>query len=322
MTTVDDPVEVGPVRVVARLAMDGGWIVASLVSVVLLATGCVAGSPASPTPTTTPVATLTPAATPIPTETPTALEPITVDSIAVVVTNELLVRSKPGIDAGSKKLSPLLNAGQDVYVLAGPVAASGYQWYEVDPTMGAGTHFTPRSDPPSGWVAAASKEGVPWLLPRRGVCTDRDLPEEFSDLADLHPTVGLACFGDRPMSFEATLGTYETCGQRTWTIEPQWLGDACLGNDDMWLGDPDAESYADVGDQVDAAFAPGVDTSRLHPGGEPRDWIRVRLTGQFDHPVARTCHGVSDGETVPLDPDAIILACRAQFAITSIEVAE
>ena len=302
--------------------MHGGWIVASLVGVVLAASGCVAGSPttATPTPTAIPVATPSPAATPVPTETPAALDPLKVDSIAVVVTNDLVVRSKPGTDAGSEKRSPLLNAGQDVYVLAGPVAASGYQWYEVDPTMGAGTYFAPGDNPPSGWVAAASREGVPWLLPKRGVCADRDLPEEFWELADLHPTVGLACFGDRPMTFEATLGTYETCGLQIWTIDPQWLGDPCFGNRYMWLGDPDAENYADLGDPVGAAFAPGVDTSRLHPGPEPAGWIRVKVTGQFDHPAARTCHGVSGEEEVPLDPDAIILACRAQFAITSIEV--
>ena len=60
-------------------------------------------------------------------------------------------------DAGSEQRSPLLNAGQDVYVLAGPVAASGYQWYEVDPTMGTGTYFTPGFDAPPGWVAASRK---------------------------------------------------------------------------------------------------------------------------------------------------------------------
>jgi hypothetical protein len=302
--------------------MHGGRIVASLVGVVLAASGCAAGSQttATPPPTLILVATPRPAATPVPTETPTALDPLRVDSIAVVVTNDLLVRSKPGTDAGSEQRSPLLNAGQDVYVLAGPVAASGYQWYEVDPTMGSGTYFALGDDPPSGWVAAASREGVPWLLPKRGVCADRDLPEEFWELADLHPTVGLACFGDRPMTFEATLGTYETCGMQIWTIEPLWLGDPCFGNRYMWLGDPGAENYADLGDPVAAAFAPGVDTSRLHPGPEPSGWIRVKVTGQFDHPAARTCHGVSGEEEVPLDPDAIILACRAQFAITSIEV--
>jgi hypothetical protein len=307
--------------------MHGGRMVASLVGVVLAASGCVAGSPmtATPTPTAIPVATPSPAATPsptvtpVPTETPAALQPLKVDSIAVVVTNDLLVRSKPGTDAGSEKRAPLLNAGQDVYVLAGPVAASGYQWYEVDPTMGSGTYFGVGFDPPSGWVAAASRGGVPWLLPKRGVCADRDLPEEFWGLADLHPTVGLVCFGDRPMTFEATLGTYETCGLRTWTINPQWLGDPCNGSG-MWLGEPDAGDYADLGDQVDAAFAPGVDSSRLHPGSAPPRWIRVKVTGQFDHPAARTCHGVSGEEEVPLDPDAIILACRAQFAITSIAV--
>jgi hypothetical protein len=309
--------------------MHGGRIVASLVGVVLAASGCGAGGPATaiPTPTTIPVATPSPAvtssptSTPVPTEAPTALDQLAVDSIAVVVTNDLQVRSKPGTDAGSEKRSPLLNAGQDVYVLAGPVAGSGDQWYEVDPTMGSGTSFAPDDDPPSGWVAAASREGVPWLLPKRGVCADRDLPEEFWEFADLRPTVGLVCFGDRPMTFEARLGAYETCGLQIWTIDPQWLGDPCFGNG-VWLGDPDAEDYADLGDSVAAAFAPGVDTARLHPGPEPAGWIRVKVTGQFDHPAARTCHGVPGEEEVPLDPDAIILACRSQFAITSIEVVE
>ena len=55
------------------------------------------------------------------------------DTIAVVTKagDGLRVRTAPGVGADSKKLKPLLNAGARMLVVDGPVAADGYDWYEV-----------------------------------------------------------------------------------------------------------------------------------------------------------------------------------------------
>ncbi len=203
-----------------------------------------------------------------------------------------------------------------VYVVAGPVSASCYAWYQVyipyDPAHDRDETF--------GWVAAASIEGEPWLVGGQHLCPEP--PRTVSDLADLPSSVGLACFTGRRLTFEAWLGTYETCGMSEgWTIEPRWLGDTCAGNDYMWIADRRARNASDFGanEPVPAVIAPKVDTSRFHPGNLPKEWIPVKVTGIFDHRAARSCHGVSEGETVPITDDQAVLQCRAEFVITSIQ---
>ena len=85
--------------------------------------------------------------------------PIPPDTYARVVTDDLRVRSNPGVSDDSTKLEPLLQDGVQVVVLDGPVQASGYDWYLVQPTITSDT-----ADPyPFGWVAAADKDGEPWI---------------------------------------------------------------------------------------------------------------------------------------------------------------
>ena len=66
---------------------------------------------------------------------------------------DLRVRSLPEVSDASAKLSPLLRDGDALYVIGGPVAGSGYDWYEI---------HAPRTGL-TGWVAAASKEGEEWM---------------------------------------------------------------------------------------------------------------------------------------------------------------
>ena len=66
-----------------------------------------------------------------PTEPAVDSVPIPADTYAIVTANDLRVRSKPGVSDDSKKLEPLLQPGDVVVVLDGPVQASGYDWYLV-----------------------------------------------------------------------------------------------------------------------------------------------------------------------------------------------
>ena len=157
-------------------------------------------SPAMESVLIAPAATATPVATP--SNGPNRLTP---DSFGEVVTNDLRVRSKPRVSDDSIKLEPLLWDGALLFVIEGPVAASGYDWFLVRPMGEADLQFHP--DPPDlGWVAAASKVGEPWLVAQSFPCLRASPLETLSDIDyPPHGLIGLACFGDSPQRFDADL---------------------------------------------------------------------------------------------------------------------
>lgn len=78
--------------------------------------------------------------------------------IMVSVTDDLVMRSSPSVGQESVIYDIRLQPGDELRVLDGPREGSGYEWYygEVDdPSAPGGTR--------TGWVAAASREGEPWL---------------------------------------------------------------------------------------------------------------------------------------------------------------
>lgn len=247
---------------------------------------------------------------PSPASTPVA-DRIVVGSIARVVTSDLRVRSLPGVSDDSEMLEPLLQTGQEVFVTDGPVAASGYDWYQVAALARVGRP----EENPFGWVAAAGKDGEPWLAGGAFACPPP--PESYGSLVAMRPLIALACVGDAELSIAARLVSPEaTCGLEIgWTIEPDWLGGTCE-HPQFLIADPNVNDTS-----LHAALDPAIDVAGLHPGVEPADWLDVQVTGQFDHPAAETCIGVSQDEPVPLSPPAVVLACRTQFAVTKIEPA-
>src|SRR5690242_16336122 len=97
-------------------------------------TGVAAIATASPALTLTPTPIATPlAATPVPQSSPNASPQLKLGSVATVVTDGLRVRSQPEVSDASEKLTPLLERGQHVFVVKGPVSGSGFRWYEVQP---------------------------------------------------------------------------------------------------------------------------------------------------------------------------------------------
>ena len=235
---------------------------------------------------------------------------IKVGSIATVVSDDLRVRSRPEVSDSSQKLEPLLQRGQDVFVVKGPVAGSGYRWYEVQP-LG-------RTNParaPFGWVAVADKTGEPWI--KGGGFTCPATPKTFVAFVDLEPLAWVGCFGRKSITVPARLAAPEaTCGSDPgWTITPVWLSGTCSHPDYIVFDPGTNENY------FDSVIDPGVDTHAFHPGTDMKDWVAVNVTGHFDHKAAPTCK-VSSTEpsvTVPMGRDEIITLCRATFVITGIE---
>lgn len=99
-----------------------------------------------------------------------AAEVLELHSVAVTVSDRLRVRSEPRVSDDSIKYEPVLPLGTALFVLDGPVAASGYQWYKVAPVSFAGL-----DGPGFGWVAMADKDGTPWIARAEGPAAGLDL---------------------------------------------------------------------------------------------------------------------------------------------------
>lgn len=281
--------------------------------------GCGGEATATPSPSPGPSATGSPTATP--TASPgTSAGPsasvgpgaIAIDSIALVVTDELRVRSLPGVSDESKLLTPLLDSGREVFVIAGPVAASGFDWYQVQPVGDSGAF----GDFPLGWVAAAGKDGEQWLAGDRFECPP--LPADYRAFLALHPIVAVACFGDREITFAARIvAEEEICGIEVgWRIDPDWFAPDCAPP--FYLADPTSPD-ADL--TWSPVFHPILDVTDLRAGMEPGDRIDVVVTGHHDDPNAQRCEGVAldPSVEVPISRERAVLECRSQFALTSIE---
>jgi hypothetical protein len=216
-----------------------------------------------------------------------------VDSVAVTTVDELRVRSRPRIADDSSKLEPLLPLGAQVFVLDGPVSASGYTWYEVAP-LGSRTL-------PQGWVAAASRTGEAWLAPGTFRCPP--VPTDFKSLSALPPAVGLACFPRTPITVVARLIGCN-CDVDGGSFTPGWFSSGTGGPEmlvDLQLTRPPAE--------VRDWFWLNLDPAGQLPTALPVGEI-VEVTGVFDHPAAAGCTFTElEGNPVPSQQ------CRLAFAV-------
>jgi hypothetical protein len=309
----------------ARLTATAVLVASALVACSAAPSIAPSGTQAAPTnpPTTAPsapgsVATIPPAATTPagpsavaspPNATPGGRPALVADSFALTVTEGLRMRTEPRVSADSVKLEPLLWDGAFVFVIAGPVRASGYDWFLIHPLgeVDLATH----PDPPAlGWVAGADKDGEPWLASTPAPC-DGGMPLDSLSDFDYPPIglIGLACLGSRSATFDARLVSgFEECDPSVGLV-PAWLEPCAVG---LALQSRSAVSEEPL--RLFVAFDPSLDLGGL-PGrarSDPRG-VAVHVTGQFDHPAARTCR--SERDTAP---ELVVLGCRAQFVVTSI----
>jgi hypothetical protein len=263
---------------------------------------------------------------PLPSESATHAEPVAAnapipaDMFARVVTDDLRIRSLPSVSDGSKKLEPLLQEGDIVLVLDGPVQASGYDWYQVQPVNPFEMDTVPH---PFGWVAAAGRDGEPWIKRTKVEC-----PPLPTDLSEVVPTiwfeprvVELMCFGDHKLTFLARLVTpSEWCGLGEWpAVEPEWMGE-CTTAPNYLVGLDDDEGEVVLhpawSPDVDLSFAPAVESP-------PEAWPTVEVSGRFDHAQAINCRSPGQSSDSPVRERAMtVLMCRTKFVVTSIREIE
>jgi hypothetical protein len=254
---------------------------------------------ASPSPATTASSVPVPAS-PVLVATPGASPAgkLTIGSVVVTVVDRLRVRSAPRISQDSFKLEPVVPQGAKLYVLDGPESASGYTWYQVVP-LSARTL-------PSGWVAIADRDGMPWVEPGAFDCPVT--PRDLHSLASLAAGVGLACFPQVPITVRARIVSCNCDIDGAW-YTPSWfyLGSGPPG----LLVEPDSGASA-------VSMNPGDwFVLNLDPNGEKPETLPVGkvvvITGVFDHPAAASCTRTDmDSEPVPSQ------GCRLAFAVTKL----
>jgi hypothetical protein len=215
---------------------------------------------------------------------------LAVDGMLEVLVTDLVVRTEPGVDAGTPTILPdRLTAGDRAFIVDGPRAASGYDWYLV-----AGLRNPDGTAGPFGWIAAASRDGDPWVRATEPACPDT---VDLAGVLALDPLERLACFGDDSLTLTSP-SIACGAGGGPWTWEPEWI--AVLGG---------------CGLAIDAS---GAMLYRVPPGvTAPGSTVPLTVRGHFDDPAARTCRATSADPTAYPAPsvEQSVLMCRTEFVV-------
>jgi hypothetical protein len=217
--------------------------------------------------------------------------------VTTLADDGLRVRSQPRTSKDSNKLEPLLPLGTQLYVLKGPVLASGYAWYEVTP-------LASRTQP-TGWVASAGVDGKPWIAAHAFDCPPA--PTDFRSLAAMPPAVRLLCFPRVPIKVQARLISCNCEIDGDW-YTPFWFH---LNDNPTLLVEPGVTRVPpDMADW----FGLNLDPSGEHPDALPVGQV-VEVIGIFDHPAAANCTRTEmDGQPIASQ------GCRLEFAVTRLLV--
>lgn len=193
------------------------------------------------------------------------------DVIAEVVTTDLVMRTAPGVFDESLMYPGRLGPSDRLYLVDGPVAADGFDWYLADPfqiDVQEGEEWVR-----FGWVAAADKTGEDWIVPVAPECP----PEpDLQTLNGLLPQLQLACFGDRTIQLEGDVSC-ENLGPPIPTAMPAWFTwERCNLNPQGFPYDP-----------MDHTTSLGIPIH--YPPDAERTTGYLRITGHFDDPRATEC---------------------------------
>ena len=297
----------------AALAVGSGLVKLPFVLVVASAT---------PEPSATPLGSGTPApsssTTPTSSESPAA-SAIVIDGLAKTTVDSLTVRATPGT-AGARLGT--IDTGAMGFVLAGPVSADGYAWYQLSALglpSNAGceppVQTTPFNCPDwLGWVAAG-QPGQAWLeattLPCPASPMNLDAIVLLAAPGPHTPIERLACYRSASIrvrgwwpEIPAGAGLGGACGLAV-PPNPAWL--VCQNINYNGLVISESAGFEGVGMKISIDPATGV---TMPPRGQ---WVEV--VGHLDDPAARDCAPVASGDQ---DPVRVVLTCRTEFVLESV----
>jgi len=284
----------------------------------------------NPTPTAQPIASqeATPSATPTanPTSQPSVAPTsstagIVIDGLVRSTVNALRVRAEP-TTAG--EALGTIDKGQLGFVVAGPVSADGYAWYQLS---GVGLPPNAGCEPPVqttpfkcpvwlGWVAAGQSGGQPWLDAANLSCPVSPMNLETLVQPGLQgPTTALerlACYRSTPIRFRAwwpeippDAGLGGACGDPARPANPTWL--ICPAIFGAGLVISESAGFEGIGLNITVDPASGV---TMPPRGQ---WVEV--VAHLDDPAARECLPLGGGEQ---DPVRVVLTCRTELVADSV----
>lgn len=243
---------------------------------------------------------------PQPSETPmeSSSAALVIDGMAKIVADAVVVRDAPGRQS-ARVVEPCTGDGgpcpplllgrvggrEDVFILDGPVAADGYDWYLA------------ASDPDAlvGWIPAGDSAG-PWVVPASPECPQQ--PIQLSDVvvSAVSRFTLLACLGDAELTLSGwypapPLDESNSDGCQALDDRPfcYFGGDILRPVEAPWVGDANYLEW-----WVDS----GADLTQP----DPDSWITVR--GHFSDAASSECW-----EGLPID----VLLCRLNFIVTDIE---
>ena len=214
---------------------------------------------------------------------------IAVDMVVRTVAPDLQARSAPSLGASSRKIEPLLPQDSRLFVIAGPIFADGFAWYQVLSFDGV---F------PGVWIAGAGLDGAPWLEPDPQPCPTP--PLDAAALLDLVPYGGLACFGGTETQLTGDVHCELGDVDRSYS-GPDWLRD-------------DRSCTIDLGGGETMEIFDGGISGLTYPTTQ-----RALVSGHFDDPKAASCVYALDPPAP--DPATVVVNCRAMFVGTALEAA-
>jgi hypothetical protein len=303
------------------LAIGGAVLVGSgLVKLpVLVVVASATPEPSAPSASASPGPSTSTSTTPTPSSS-LAAGAITIDGLAKSTVDSLRVRATPGT-AGA--LLGTIDTGQLGFVVAGPVSADGYAWYQL---AALGLPPTAGCEPPVqtnpftcpdwlGWVAAGQPD-QPWLAATTLPCpaSPMNLDALLSGPSPLGPRTALerlACYGSTSIhvrgwwpQIPADAGLGGACGNVV-SPNPAWL--VCQNVNYNWLVISESAGFEGVPMKISIDPATGV---TMPPRGQ---WVEV--VGHLDDPAARDCAPLGGGQQ---DPVRMVLDCRSEFVAESV----
>lgn len=232
------------------------------------------------------------------------------DTITEVVSGRLRIRSAPRVADDSIKHEPLLDVGDRLLVLDGPVVANDYEWYLVMAWRPGNLY----ESWPVGWVSRGDHDGSPWIQASTDPCPAGAIT--MGVVESLHPQERVACFGDGPLRLRAYVSG--EAGTVPCVPEPDTAcvdGPAWLTGYGGWFAQTDTEMETPSIGGPQLAIDPGgpLSASAL-PSGR-----MVDLEGAFDHPAAADCRpGAAGPGAQPIEAAAARLECRSRFVVTGV----
>lgn len=215
------------------------------------------------------------------------------DGLAVVLADDLEVRTAPGTGAESAVRDARLARDDRLFIVDGPAEEDGRDWYLVTPLARPG-----ETDRAIGWVPATDEEGSATLESAAAACP---ADATLASVLALHPYERIVCFGDGPIQLR---GPVVLCGIADGPLifEPEWLS----GLSGCGIALDDSGERALI-----VRSPPG------QPGFDPAG-AKV-VTGHFSDAAAATCSVRSADPAYPApEPALAVLDCRTQFVLDSV----